>query len=54
MLCDGLGVGVGKEAQAGGDICIHMADLHCCIEETNTTLYSSYIAIKNFSTNKDS
>ena len=27
----------GKEAQEGGDICIHMADSCCCIAETNTT-----------------
>jgi len=29
---------VGKEAQEGGDICILMADSHCCIAETRTTL----------------
>ena len=28
----------GREAQEGGDICIHIADLLCCIAETNTTL----------------
>ena len=28
----------GREAQEGGDECIHMADSHCCTAETNTTL----------------
>ena len=28
----------GREAQEGGDICIHMTDLLCCTAETNTTL----------------
>ena len=28
----------GKEAEEGGDICIHVADSFCCIAETNTTL----------------
>ena len=42
MLCDGLegwgGVGGGREAHEGGDICIHMADSQCCTAETNTIL----------------
>ena len=37
----------GKEAQEGGNICIFMADSHCCMVETNTTLYSNYAAIRN-------
>lgn len=28
----------GREAQEGGDICIIMAELHCCVAETNTIL----------------
>ena len=28
----------GREAQEGGDICIHIADSLCCTTETNTTL----------------
>ena len=28
----------GREAQEGGDICIHIADSYCCTAETNTTL----------------
>ena len=27
-----------REAQEGGDICIHIADSHCCTAGTNTTL----------------
>jgi len=27
-----------REAQEGGDICIIMTDLHCCMAEINTTL----------------
>ena len=42
MLCDDLeggdGVGGGREVQEGGDICILMADSHCCMAETNITL----------------
>ena len=42
MLCDNLegwdGVGGGREVQEGGDISILMADSHCCMAETNTTL----------------
>ena len=34
----GMGRWGGREAQEGGDICILMADLPCCTEETNTTL----------------
>ena len=28
----------GRKAQKGEDICIHMADSHCCMVETNATL----------------
>ena len=28
----------GREAREGGDVCIIMADWHCCMAETNTTL----------------
>ena len=30
--------GHGREVQEGGDICIHIADVHCCKAEANTTL----------------
>ena len=35
-----------KEAQEGGDRCIIMADLHCCMAETNATLVSNFPPIK--------
>ena len=28
----------GREVQEEGDICISMADSHCCMAETNTSL----------------
>ena len=31
-------MGVRGRAQEGGDICIVMTDLSCCVAETNTTL----------------
>ena len=34
----GMGWGKGREAQEGGDICIIMAELRCCMAETNTIL----------------
>ena len=41
-LCDNLevwdGVGDGREAQEGGDICILIADTCRCMAETNTIL----------------
>ena len=44
MLCDDLEWdGVGE----GGDVGICMADLCCCIAETNTTLESNYSPIKS-------
>ena len=51
MLCDSLdgwdGAGGGREVQEGGDMCILMADSHCCMAETNTTMESNYLSIKN-------
>ena len=42
MICDDLdgwdGGRAGREAQEGGDICIHIADSLRCTAETNTTL----------------
>ena len=35
----------GREAQKGGNRCIHTADSRC-MAETNTTLESNYIPIK--------
>ena len=41
VLCDDLegkdGVGDGMQAQEAGDICILIADSHCCTTETNIT-----------------
>ena len=31
------GMGVGREAPEGGDICVIMADLSCCMAEINIT-----------------
>ena len=40
MFCDNLegwdGLGVGKEVQERGDVCIPMADSCCCMAEANT------------------
>lgn len=33
----GMGAGSGKEAQEGGDICIHVAASRCGTAETDTT-----------------
>ena len=42
VLCDNLegwdGVGIGREVQEGGDICILTNDSCSCMAETNTTL----------------
>ena len=42
MLCGDLegwdGGGGGREAQEGGDICIHIVDSCCCTAEINMTL----------------
>jgi len=32
------GMGVVGESREGGDVFIIVADLHCCMAETNTTL----------------
>ena len=46
-VCRG-GVGLGwEEVQQGGDICIVMADSHCCMKEANTVLHNNYSPIKN-------
>ena len=41
-LCSNLegwgGKGAGRKVQEGGDICISVADSHCCMAETNTSL----------------
>ena len=39
----------GREAQEGGDICLHIADSLCFTAETNTTLYSNYTPTENTS-----
>ena len=31
-------IGSGREARGGGDIRVLMADSHCCMAETDTTL----------------
>ena len=41
------GMKLGREAQDGVHICTHMADSHCCMPETNTTLLTNYLLIKN-------
>ena len=33
-----VGMGAGREAQEGRGMSIIIADLHCCMAETNTTL----------------
>ena len=41
MPCDALEEsdgGGGREFPEGGDMCIHMADSHCCTPETKTVL----------------
>ena len=41
MICDdleGWDMEGGREVQAGGDICIHIADSFCCTAETIITL----------------
>ena len=35
-----------EEAQEGEDICLLIADSHCCTAEINTTLLSNYPQIK--------
>ena len=40
LLCDNLEGwdGVGRRFKRKGDMCILMADSHCCMAEPNTTL----------------
>lgn len=42
VLCDDLegrdGGGEGGKGGEGGNVCLIMADSHCCIAETNVTL----------------
>ena len=42
VFCDNLqgwdAVAGGSKFQEGGDICVLMADSHCCTAETNTAL----------------
>ena len=38
----------GREAQEGGNICTIMADLCYCMAETNITLKSNFLPIKNY------
>ena len=44
VLCDDLEGwdGGGREAQEGGDICIHIADSLCCTAETNNIVKQLY------------
>ena len=35
---EGWDGGGGREALEGGDICIHVAEPHCCTAETSTAL----------------
>ena len=37
-----------REAQEGENIYIVMTSLHCCMIETNTTLYSNYHPIRKY------
>ena len=46
------GMKLGREAQDGVHICTHMADSHCCMAETNTTLLTNYLLIKKMKTKK--
>ena len=41
-----------EEAQEGEDICLLIADSHCCTAEINTTLLSNYPQIKKKKTKK--
>ena len=42
-----VGCGSGGDVQAGGNICISMADSRCHMAETSTTLQSNYPPITN-------
>ena len=45
--------GLRGQAQEGGNVCILMADSCCCMAETNTTLKSNYLPIKNLKMLRD-
>ena len=42
----------GREAQEGGDTCIHMAGTCHCTPETNTILSTNYTPIKKIISNR--
>ena len=42
-------MGVGREAPEGGDICIIMADLHCCMAGTGSSQLAA--GVKNLPAN---
>ena len=48
------GIAGGRQVQERRDICIHIADSHCCTVEINTTLYSSYTPKLPTTTTNDS
>ena len=41
-----LGWEGGRGSQEGDDICIIMADLCCCMSETNTILWTIFLQLK--------
>ena len=43
----------GREAQEGGNICIHLAESCCCAAETNTTYKSIILQLKKKERNWD-
>ena len=47
VMTSGAGCGEGREAPEGDDMRIIVADLRCCMAETNTTLGSSFPSVKN-------
>ena len=49
MLCndlEGWDREGGREAQEGGDMCMHMADSLCCATVNNTVLCNNYTPVK--------
>ena len=42
-----MGWGSEGEVQEGRDLCVLMADSHCCMAEANTMFESNYPPIKN-------
>ena len=49
MLCDDLEGwdGEWEGCSRGGGICVHIADSHCCTEESNPTFKAIILQIKN-------